>query len=68
MEFEKNFGNKDSIEQSVLIKRRIKYEQEIQNDPYDYDSWWKYMTLLQNSLNKSDLENAFKSHRKRCSR
>ena len=60
VEFEKNFGNKDSIEQSVLIKRRIKYEQEIQNDPYDYDSWWKYMTLLQNSLNKSDLENAFK--------
>ncbi|ONH69932.1 Pre-mRNA-splicing factor CLF1 [Cyberlindnera fabianii] len=44
--FEKQYGDKDGIEDSILLKRKQKYESELEQDPLDYDTWWAYLSLL----------------------
>lgn len=51
-EFEKTHGNKNTIESSILMKRKLKYEEELQNNSGDYDSWWSYINILQNEDNE----------------
>ncbi|CCG80658.1 putative Cell cycle control protein [Taphrina deformans PYCC 5710] len=43
--FEKRFGDKDGIEDVVMAKRRIKYEEEIKADPNNYDTWLDYLRM-----------------------
>lgn len=45
-EFEKSYGDKDTIESSIMIKRKLKYEEEVNKSPLDYDSWWSYISIL----------------------
>ena len=44
---EKKFGSKDAIETVIISKRKLKYEREIEEDPYDYDTWFNYIKLLE---------------------
>jgi len=46
-QFEKQYGDKDGIESSILLKRKKRYEDELQIDPLDYDTWWTYLSLLE---------------------
>ncbi|KAI8830461.1 crooked neck-like protein [Chytridium lagenaria] len=39
-QFEKQFGGQDLIEDVIVQKRRIKYEEEISSNPKDYDTWF----------------------------
>jgi crooked neck len=41
--FEKQFGDRSGIEDTVLGKRRIQYEEEIAHEPRDYDTWFDYV-------------------------
>ncbi|KAL0489221.1 crooked neck-like protein [Acrasis kona] len=50
MAFEKQFGDKEGIEQVVLGKKRFEYEQEIKNNPYNYDVYFSYAQLEQQDL------------------
>jgi crooked neck len=45
-QFEKQYGDKDGIEISIIHKRRQKYEAELEQDSTDYDTWWAYISLL----------------------
>ncbi|GAA98350.1 uncharacterized protein L969DRAFT_616538 [Mixia osmundae IAM 14324] len=43
--FEKQFGDRSGIESTVLGKRRIQYEEELQHEPRNYDTWFDYSRL-----------------------
>ncbi len=45
IQFEKEHGSKDSIENVVLNKRRHVYEAEVAKDPLNYDNWFDYTRL-----------------------
>lgn len=42
-QFEKTHGFKDSIESSILLKRRLKYQQVLKEDPQDFDTLWSLL-------------------------
>ncbi|KAH9273637.1 hypothetical protein BASA83_003969 [Batrachochytrium salamandrivorans] len=44
-QFEKQYGGKDSIEEVVISKRRIKYEDGLAETPHNYDIWFDYARL-----------------------
>ncbi|KAI9252675.1 hypothetical protein BY458DRAFT_522730 [Sporodiniella umbellata] len=43
--FEKQYGDKAGIEEVVIGKRRVQYEQEIDENPKNYDVWFDYAKL-----------------------
>lgn len=43
--FEKQYGNREGIEDVVLGKRRVQYEEEIEANPKNYDVWFDYAKL-----------------------
>lgn len=44
-QFEKQHGGKEGLEDVVISKRRLKYEDEILANPYNYDVWFDYIML-----------------------
>ncbi|KAJ3121972.1 Crooked neck-like protein 1 [Nowakowskiella sp. JEL0407] len=47
--FEKQFGAKDGIEDVIITKRRMKYEEEVTSNPMNYDVWFDYIRLEEDS-------------------
>ncbi|GAO48982.1 pre-mRNA-splicing factor Clf1 [Saitoella complicata NRRL Y-17804] len=43
--FEKQFGEKEGIEDVVLSKRRVRYEETVTVQPKNYDAWFDYVRL-----------------------
>jgi len=43
--FEKQFGDKDGIEDVILSKRRVYYENLVKENPKNYDAWIDYARL-----------------------
>jgi crooked neck len=43
--FEKQFGNREGVEDVILSKRRVQYEEELKNDPKNYDIWFDLARL-----------------------
>lgn len=43
--FEKRHGDKQSIDDVIIGRRREKYEEQLSADPYDYDTWFDYIRL-----------------------
>jgi crooked neck len=43
--FEKQYGDKEGIEDAVVGKRRFQYEDEVRENPLNYDSWFDYIRL-----------------------
>lgn len=46
--FEKQHGDKSRIEEVVIAKRRVVYEQQVAANALDYDSWLEYIKLEEN--------------------
>lgn len=46
--FEKQFGDKDGIEDAIEGKRRFQYEEEVRKSPLNYDTWFDYIRLEEN--------------------
>ncbi|CAL8072243.1 unnamed protein product [Orchesella dallaii] len=46
---EKKYGDRVGIENVILSKRKFQYEEAIQENPYDYDTWFDYCKLLENA-------------------
>ncbi|KAI9206688.1 uncharacterized protein BJ171DRAFT_17480 [Polychytrium aggregatum] len=44
-QFEKQYGVREGIEDVVISKRRLKYEEEIAANPKNYDTWFDYIRL-----------------------
>lgn len=45
--FEKKFGDRRGIEDSIVSKRRFQYEEEVKADPHNYDAWFDYLRLVE---------------------
>lgn len=43
--FEKQFGDQDGVEDVVLSKRRVYYEEQVRDNPKNYDAWFDYAGL-----------------------
>lgn len=53
IEFEKQSGNKNSIEEAISTKRLAKYEETLGKNPRDYETWFAYLNLLE-EINPAD--------------
>lgn len=47
--FEKQFGDRDGVEDVILSKRRVQYEEQIKENPKNYDIWIDYARLEETS-------------------
>eukprot|EP00045_Choanoeca_perplexa_P008244 m.75973 g.75973 ORF g.75973 m.75973 type:complete len:670 (+) comp14415_c0_seq1:2-2011(+) len=45
--FEKKYGNRQGVEEVILSKRRFQYEQEVKENPHNYDAWFDYIRLAE---------------------
>lgn len=43
MTFEKKYGDKEGIEDVVVSKKRLQYENDVRANSYNYDSWFDYI-------------------------
>ena len=43
--FEKQFGDREGVEQVILSKRRVQYEEQVKENPKNYDAWIDYARL-----------------------
>jgi crooked neck len=43
--FEKQFGEREGVEDVILSKRRVQYEEQIKENPKNYDVWFDYARL-----------------------
>nr|XP_039254762.1 LOW QUALITY PROTEIN: crooked neck-like protein 1 [Styela clava] len=43
--FEKKFGNRSGIENVIVSKRKFQYEEEVKENPHNYDAWFDYLRL-----------------------
>ena len=43
MTFEKKYGDKDGIEDVVISKKRLQYENDVRANPRNYDTWFDYI-------------------------
>ena len=48
-QFEKRFGSRQSVEDIVWNKRRTKYEDKLAQSPNDYDTWFDYLRMVEES-------------------
>eukprot|EP00818_Percolomonas_sp_WS_P004955 CAMPEP_0117443808 /NCGR_PEP_ID=MMETSP0759-20121206/4900_1 /TAXON_ID=63605 /ORGANISM="Percolomonas cosmopolitus, Strain WS" /LENGTH=758 /DNA_ID=CAMNT_0005235823 /DNA_START=31 /DNA_END=2308 /DNA_ORIENTATION=+ len=48
--FEKQFGGKDTIMDVISSRCRFQYEQQLQNDSTDYDTWFDYIRLEESKI------------------
>lgn len=45
---EKKYGDRSGIEDVIVSKRKFQYEQEIADNPTNYDAWFDYLRLIEN--------------------
>ncbi|XP_027081269.1 crooked neck-like protein 1 [Coffea eugenioides] len=43
--FEKQYGDREGIEDAIVGKRRFQYEDEVRKNPLNYDAWFDYIRL-----------------------
>src|SRR5271168_1095578 len=43
--FEKQFGNREGVEDVILAKRRVQYEEQLKDNPKNYDVWFDFARL-----------------------
>ena len=43
--FEKQFGNREGVEDVILAKRRVQYEEQLKSEPQNYDIWFDFAKL-----------------------
>ena len=46
-QFEKQHGEREQLELVILAKRRLQYEQQLQDNPHSYDAYFDYLHLEQ---------------------
>ncbi|KAF5273392.1 hypothetical protein FQA39_LY07409 [Lamprigera yunnana] len=44
---EKKYGDRSGIEDVIVSKRKFQYEQEISQNPTNYDAWFDYLRLIE---------------------
>ncbi|KAJ4770120.1 Pre-mRNA-splicing factor CLF1 [Rhynchospora pubera] len=57
--FEKQFGDKEGIDDAIVGKRRLQYEEEVRKNPLNYDSWFDYARLEEGVGNKEAVREVY---------
>jgi crooked neck len=57
--FEKQYGDRDGIEDVVLSKRRVHYEEQIKENPKNYDAWIDFARLEESSGNTDRVRDVY---------
>ncbi|EDO19316.1 hypothetical protein Kpol_1036p61 [Vanderwaltozyma polyspora DSM 70294] len=47
IKFEKTFGDSATLDNNIILRRKTKYEAELNLNPKNYDNWWIYLDLLE---------------------
>lgn len=47
--FEKQFGDREGVEDVILSKRRVQYEEQVKENPKNYDAWFDFARLEETS-------------------
>ncbi|GAB4857493.1 Crooked neck-like protein 1 [Ancistrocladus abbreviatus] len=56
---EKQYGDKEGIEDAVVRKRRFQYEDEVRKNPADYDSRFDHIRLEESAANKERIREVY---------
>ncbi|KAG7196847.1 hypothetical protein KM043_014010 [Ampulex compressa] len=48
---EKKYGDRSGIEDVIVSKRKYQYEQEVKENPSNYDAWFDYLRLVESEAN-----------------
>lgn len=48
---EKKYGDRSGIEDVIVSKRKYQYEQEVKENPSNYDAWFDYLRLVESEGN-----------------
>jgi crooked neck len=51
--FEKKHGNREGIERVLVTQRRVKYQKQVGENPYDYDCWFDWIKLEESQLDNT---------------
>ncbi|KAL2544299.1 crooked neck protein [Forsythia ovata] len=57
--FEKQYGDREGIEDAIVGKRRFQYEDEVRKNPLNYDAWFDYIRLEETAGNKERIEDVY---------
>lgn len=57
--FEKQFGNRETVEAAIVSTRRTQYEEALSNTPYNYDVWFDYLRMLEQEGQKDKVIDAY---------
>ncbi|KAF3333215.1 crooked neck-like protein 1 [Carex littledalei] len=57
--FEKQFGDREGIDDAIVGKRRLQYEEEVRKNPLNYDSWFDYARLEEGIGNKEAVREVY---------
>ncbi|GJM99223.1 hypothetical protein PR202_ga16305 [Eleusine coracana subsp. coracana] len=57
--FEKQFGEREGIEDAIVGKRRIQYEDEVRKNPLNYDSWFDLIRLEESVGEKARIREVY---------
>ncbi|KAH0929475.1 hypothetical protein HID58_015202, partial [Brassica napus] len=57
--FEKQYGDREGIEDAIVGKRRFQYEDEVRKNPLNYDSWFDYVRLEETVGNKDRIREIY---------
>ncbi|KAK6947886.1 HAT (Half-A-TPR) repeat, partial [Dillenia turbinata] len=57
--FEKQFGNREGIEDAIVGKRRFQYEEEVRKNPLNYDAWFDHIRLEESVGDKDRIREVY---------
>ncbi|CAN4095215.1 unnamed protein product [Withania somnifera] len=57
--FEKQYGDREGIEDAIVGKRRFQNEDEVRKNPCNYDTWFDYIRLEENVGNKERIREVY---------
>ncbi|XP_078438951.1 uncharacterized protein LOC144709307 [Wolffia australiana] len=57
--FEKQYGDREEIEDAIVGKRRFQYEDEVRKNPLNYDHWFDYIRLEESVGNKNMIREVY---------
>uniref|UniRef100_A0A7I4AFQ1 Uncharacterized protein n=1 Tax=Physcomitrium patens TaxID=3218 RepID=A0A7I4AFQ1_PHYPA len=59
VQFEKQYGDREGIENVVVGKKRFQYEEEVKKNPLNYDSWFDYARLEESVGDKEKVREVY---------
>jgi crooked neck len=57
--FEKQFGDREGVEDVILSKRRVQYEEQLKENPRNYDIWFDFARLEETAGNPERVRDVY---------